>query len=34
MYKICPDCGSSLDLGETCDCKKENERGEERENCE
>lgn len=24
MYWTCPDCGSSLDLGEQCDCKKEN----------
>ena len=22
-YKICPDCGASLDVGEVCDCKKE-----------
>ena len=24
MYWTCPDCGSSLDLGEQCDCTKEN----------
>ena len=23
MYKTCPHCGSHLDPGETCDCKKE-----------
>lgn len=23
-YKECPDCGASLDLGEICECKKEN----------
>lgn len=21
-YYVCPDCGSHLDPGETCDCKK------------
>lgn len=21
-YRICPDCGASLDPGETCDCKR------------
>lgn len=20
MYHVCPDCGASLDVGETCDC--------------
>ena len=24
-HKICPDCGASLDFGEVCDCKKEND---------
>lgn len=23
-YKVCPDCGASLDFNEICDCKKEN----------
>lgn len=22
-YRICPDCGASLDPGETCDCRTE-----------
>lgn len=22
-YKICPECGAALDVGEVCDCKKE-----------
>lgn len=22
-YKICPDCGAALDIGEKCDCKQE-----------
>ena len=25
MYRTCPYCGSNLDPGETCDCKKEPE---------
>ena len=25
-YRICPNCGSSLDPGEKCDCKEEKER--------
>ncbi len=24
LYKICPSCGSNLDPGEECDCRKEN----------
>lgn len=24
-YRTCPDCGASLDFGETCDCKKESD---------
>lgn len=24
-FKTCPDCGASLDFGETCDCKKESD---------
>ena len=23
FYKICPDCGASLDPGEKCDCREE-----------
>ncbi len=23
-YKICPDCGAVLDVGESCDCQQEN----------
>ena len=22
-YKICPECGAALDVGEVCDCQKE-----------
>ena len=22
-YRVCPDCGASLDPGEICDCRKE-----------
>jgi len=25
MYKTCPECGSNLDPGERCDCRKEPE---------
>lgn len=28
-YRICPDCGCTLDPGEKCDCRKEKERKEE-----
>lgn len=24
-YNVCPDCGSNLDPGERCDCRKETE---------
>lgn len=27
-YKICPDCGAALDVGERCDCKDEKEKTE------
>ncbi len=25
-YKVCPNCGSHLDFGEVCDCKREVEK--------
>lgn len=29
FYRICPDCGASLDPGEKCDCRDEKERKQE-----
>lgn len=29
FYKICPDCGTSLDPGEKCDCREEAEKKQE-----
>ena len=29
FYKICPDCGASLDPGEKCDCREEAEKKQE-----